>query len=714
MTAGSLTSNHVNYLVWRYLQESGYGESAVKLQRDWREDPQDLPFAQYIKTHALVTLIQKGLRYHEIEHSLDEAPDACYFLGLQQGRPIQRSEAVYFFGPGSGAPVSVSPNHAVDEVHPEQPSPSKNGRALTAAANGTALDYAAANSLHSRHEIGNNAEHDVDAMDIDSQQGRQNGGHGTRPKVESRAPSPEVPLGQLHRQGLQASPPPQLQPQPPTAEAPTFSVQLQAQAQARAQPSLGFTTPLAQAELQQIDPIVKISTSVHGSSAGTQVEKIPELASHTVTLDIEGRSALSLAWNPTDATSLAAAGTEALARIWTAPSNRANNQNNTSHKDGDDDGTSKDHYSANNNVAVHAKDRPSVNGRANGSANGVDIEANSLSLPRAINLQEDEHASMLASALCWSPDGNYLAIGFCDEREAYDGHVIIWTKDGTFVSMLPTGQDTIMSLRWSPSGSHLLGICTTDEGSKIVIWEPLSAEGLDCVTAKASLEDASWLHDSSFVVVGASSLNIYRFDGHANLLHVFDSPGRNHFRFVRPDAATGTIATATHESIIDIWESRGHLHSIDASTFGITALEWQPLPSTSRHVPFNPRFLACSCQDGFVRIWNGSEPYGLIHALPFGAALLPVSTLSFSPDGFALAAATTAAEAKILVWNAQSGGTPLATWAGSRPGGARQPVTGTGVKSEEGAIEEHILSWDADGRRLAYGAGPRVSMITFR
>lgn len=50
----------------------GYGEAAVKLQRDWHPDPQNLPFAQHIKTHALVVLMQKGLQYHEIEHSFDQ------------------------------------------------------------------------------------------------------------------------------------------------------------------------------------------------------------------------------------------------------------------------------------------------------------------------------------------------------------------------------------------------------------------------------------------------------------------------------------------------------------------------------------------------------------------------------------------------------------------------------------------------------------------
>ncbi|TPR02568.1 Aminotransferase class I and II family protein [Aspergillus niger] len=88
MAQPDLTSHHVNYLIWRYLQESGHGEAALTLQRAWNQDPQSLPFAPYIKTHALVSLVQKGLQYHELEHSLD-----------RDGNPTAFTSSDYFFGP---------------------------------------------------------------------------------------------------------------------------------------------------------------------------------------------------------------------------------------------------------------------------------------------------------------------------------------------------------------------------------------------------------------------------------------------------------------------------------------------------------------------------------------------------------------------------------------------------------------------------------------
>lgn len=54
------------------LTKAGHGDAAVMLQRAWNRDPQNLPFAPYIKAHALVSLVQKGLHYHELEHSIDK------------------------------------------------------------------------------------------------------------------------------------------------------------------------------------------------------------------------------------------------------------------------------------------------------------------------------------------------------------------------------------------------------------------------------------------------------------------------------------------------------------------------------------------------------------------------------------------------------------------------------------------------------------------
>ncbi|ETN37673.1 uncharacterized protein HMPREF1541_07296 [Cyphellophora europaea CBS 101466] len=90
-----LNSDQLNYLIWRYLQEAGYGDAAVKLQRDWNVDAENLPFARHIKVQSLVSLVQKGLRYHHLSLTIDE-----------NGRPSRElNPSMFFFGPESEKPA---------------------------------------------------------------------------------------------------------------------------------------------------------------------------------------------------------------------------------------------------------------------------------------------------------------------------------------------------------------------------------------------------------------------------------------------------------------------------------------------------------------------------------------------------------------------------------------------------------------------------------
>ena len=63
----ALSSDHVNYLIWQYLQEQGYGKAAVQLSRDWQNnDPQTLPFAEHVSHHSLIQMLQDALAYDQL------------------------------------------------------------------------------------------------------------------------------------------------------------------------------------------------------------------------------------------------------------------------------------------------------------------------------------------------------------------------------------------------------------------------------------------------------------------------------------------------------------------------------------------------------------------------------------------------------------------------------------------------------------------------
>jgi hypothetical protein len=70
--AGSLHSDHVNYLILRYLQEFGHENAANAFLRDWNRpaefgQPETFPFAHAVPRNELVSVIQSGLYLDDLQ-----------------------------------------------------------------------------------------------------------------------------------------------------------------------------------------------------------------------------------------------------------------------------------------------------------------------------------------------------------------------------------------------------------------------------------------------------------------------------------------------------------------------------------------------------------------------------------------------------------------------------------------------------------------------
>ncbi|KAF2847729.1 WD40 repeat-like protein [Plenodomus tracheiphilus IPT5] len=92
--AETLSSNIVNYLVWRYLQEAGFGNAALQLSRCWIRDPETLPFAPNVEPHTLIRLLQDGMCFDQLQ------AEACnteprYSFGTDHGRPYSTRNGAF-------------------------------------------------------------------------------------------------------------------------------------------------------------------------------------------------------------------------------------------------------------------------------------------------------------------------------------------------------------------------------------------------------------------------------------------------------------------------------------------------------------------------------------------------------------------------------------------------------------------------------------------
>lgn len=105
--ASRLKDRHINYLIFRYLQENGFEATATTFVKDWKlpdrlTDPEHLPFAPVVPPRALDQLFRDGLKF-------DEARARCtYKSGPKKGENIERSYR--FASPNAQIPGHAAPD----------------------------------------------------------------------------------------------------------------------------------------------------------------------------------------------------------------------------------------------------------------------------------------------------------------------------------------------------------------------------------------------------------------------------------------------------------------------------------------------------------------------------------------------------------------------------------------------------------------------------
>lgn len=401
-----------------------------------------------------------------------------------------------------------------------------------------------------------------------------------------------------------------------------------------------------------------ILTLTNGHSIGVQSDKVAELGPQTSILTLpENSHVMHTAWNPKDPTILAVAG-EALCRLWYI----SRTVSFTDHKSFFD-----------------------ILDPANGS---------------------------YISTMAWNPSGDTLAVATRDDSSSYIGAVSLCSKMGKAEDELPAAQDMVLKLRWSPSGNQLLGITTSGgDSSSILIWDRNSSP-VAPYQVSSVLTDAAWTSNNQVIVCGdgiiASSL---LEDGKIVTLDIRPAvESRHNWTYLRYDSRTHTTALAAEDSaILGLIDSSNTLRTTTAHDADITALAFQPVTNLSAYPASAPRLLATSSLDGSIIIWDAKRPFTIVHRLTMGFQL-PAMAMSFTPDGFLVAAAN---ESKALIWNAEAGGLPKASWKAEPKkltNGSHTNGDGVDMMDEDGMEREQncSLSWDAECGKLALGIGSQV------
>lgn len=404
--------------------------------------------------------------------------------------------------------------------------------------------------------------------------------------------------------------------------------------------------------------VAVVPTLTNGCSVGVQIDKGAELGPETTVLTVPDKNVTHAAWNPRDPALLAAGG-DALCRIWTISGNRA-----------------------------AAAENPN---------------------PFTDLLTSLEPA--MVTSMAWSPDGEGLAIAAHGKSPESLGSVTIRTKAGAIQDELPGGHDWVLNLAWNPTGSLLLGVTHSDEtDSTLIVWDVQSGQSMQPFELESAVMDATWVDDRKFLLCGKNLIaeSVIENQGIETLRSRSEPEVHNGWTKIQYDPITRTAAVVAEDSgTMALIDAAGNLHIIKAHDAEITGLVYQPLSNPSSLSDLSPRLLATSSSDGTIKIWDARRPFTLINTLSLGRSS-PALAMSFTPDGYLVAAASWN---KVLIWSAEGGGVPKASWNGKDEQwqiGAAQPENEEGV---DDMVPIHSLSWDADGGKLAYGLRNQVRVI---
>ena len=404
-----------------------------------------------------------------------------------------------------------------------------------------------------------------------------------------------------------------------------------------------------------------IQTLTNGASKGVQSDKVAELGPQTSMLTVSETShVMHTAWNPKDPSILATSG-KALCRLW-----------DTSRSAAFDDNPNHQPY--------------------------VDLL--------------DSSCGSLVSTMAWDSTGEILAVATRDDNSDWAGAVSLWSKTGKALDELPAVQDMVLKLRWSPSGKQLLGITASGHAtSSLALWDIDSSQAMPPYQLPTVITDGAWISNHQIIICGenmiASSIlenqRIIALDTRSEFA------AQQNWTHIRYDLHTHSIALAAEETaVLGLIDSSDTLRTVTAHESEITALAYQPVTNLSAYPADAPCLLATSSLDGSIKVWDAKRPFNLIHTLSLGHGT-PAIAMSFTPDGYLIAAANWN---RVLIWNAEAGGVPKATWKGATsqlPNGMLSNGNGASEEDDDlGGDADCSLSWDAENGKLALGLGSNV------
>lgn len=334
--------------------------------------------------------------------------------------------------------------------------------------------------------------------------------------------------------------------------------------------------------------------------------------------------------------------------------------------------------------------------------------------PTCEKLYDSKGDGSWVTALSWEPSGRKLAVATYNERRS---SIQMYDHSGNVVDLLPTAPGMINGLHWAPSSPYMVVVASNGQNSELSLWDDsIKPEEYPPYQAIEGLvHDITWAGNNQVFVSGEGLVWQCEIDSSIHIVNKFQSRNpTTEWSFVRgARRGTFTVVVAAASSAATIWVPTHDILVEDAHRAAITTIEPQP-QSHGQHEQASPSFVFASASvDDTVKIWEinlETKNMTCLHTL-FLSPGVPALALAFSPDGYAISAASTD---RLFIWNTERGNEPMATWVAPTTQQVKEEGNEKATNGTNGSqpAAYRSLAWDTNGKKLIMGYEKKVRSET--